>query len=58
MPENSDIYLTLLRPQPVFSLNQERKSPSLCEGKVFVPFDEHPHVVMEEHFKARLGQAS
>ena len=56
VPENSDIYLTLLRPETVFSLNQGRKSPLLCEDKVLVPFDERLHVIMEEHFEARLGQ--
>lgn len=48
MPENSDTYLTLLRPQAVFNLNQEKKSPLLCNDKMFLPVDEHPYVVMEQ----------
>lgn len=46
----------LLGPQAVLSLNQDRKSPLLCENKMVFPLDEQPYVAMEEYFKARIGQ--
>lgn len=46
----------LLGLQAVLSLNQDRKSPLLCENKMVFPLDEQPYVVMEEYFKARIGQ--
>lgn len=56
LSENNNIYLMLLGLQAVLSLNQDRKSPLLCENKMVFPLDEQPYVVMEEYFKARIGQ--